>query len=118
MLGLTILSVVLSAMGQILVKIGARNLELDFSMSHLLPSLLQIIKNIPVMSGMFIYGLSFILWVKVLSKLELSYAYPFVSLGYVLIMFFSFFVFKESLSAYRILGTFLIIAGVLFIARS
>jgi multidrug transporter EmrE-like cation transporter len=118
MLGLTILSVILGAFGQILVKTGARNLELDFSMSHLFPSLIQIIKNIPVMSGMFLYGLSFLLWIKVLSKTELSYAYPFVSLGYVLIMIFSFFVFKESITVYKMIGTAFIIIGVLFVARS
>ena len=118
MLGLTIISVILGAFGQILVKIGAKNLKLDFSLDHLLVSLGEIIRNIPVMSGMFLYCISFIIWVKVLSKTELSYAYPFVSLGYLLIMVFSFFVFKENITYSRIIGTLFVIIGVIFIARS
>lgn len=118
MLLLTIISVLLGAMGQLLVKMGAKHLELDFSAAHLLQSLLVIVKNVPVMSGMVLYGLSFILWVKVLSKVELSYAYPFVSLGYVVILCFSYFFFKEDISLFRAIGTLLIMVGVVFVARS
>lgn len=118
MLRLTLVSVLMGAMGQILVKIGAKHLELDFSGPHLAQSLLAILKNLPVMSGMALYGLSFILWVKVLSKVELSYAYPLVSVGYIVIMAFSYFVFKESISLFRIIGTLLIVLGVIFVARS
>ena len=118
MFGITILPVLLGAVGQILVKVGARNLTLDFSGAHLLQSLLTIVKNLPVMSGLVLYGLSFILWVKVLSKVELSYAYPLVSLAYVVILGFSFFVFKEHVSVLRVAGTLLIIVGVVFVARS
>lgn len=118
MLGLALVSVFLGAIGQILVKLGATHLELDFSSAHLVGSLLAIFKNLPVMSGLFLYGISFLLWVKVLTKLELSYAYPLVSLAYVLIMLVSWLAFKESLSIYRLLGTFLIILGVVLVARS
>lgn len=118
MLALTITSVFLGAVGQLLVKIGAKNLNLDFSRAHLLPSLLAIAKNVPVLSGLVMYGLSFILWVKVLSKVDLSYAYPFVSLGYIVILCFSYYVLNESISLYRVIGTSLIIVGVLFVMRS
>ncbi|HVJ49801.1 SMR family transporter [Desulfitobacterium sp.] len=118
MLGLALVSVLLGAIGQILVKLGAIHLELDFSSTHLFGSLFSILKNLPVMSGLFFYGISFLLWVKVLTKLELSYAYPLVSIGYVLIMLVSWLVFKESISIYRILGTLFIIFGVILVARS
>ncbi|MDP4159878.1 MAG: SMR family transporter, partial [Bacillota bacterium] len=104
MLGLTLISVLLGAVGQVVVKIGARHLELEFSSAQLLQSLLAIVKNGPVMLGMAMYGLSFVLWVKVLSKAELSYAYPLVSLGYIVIMLFSYFYFKEDISLYRAIG--------------
>ncbi|MBC2425350.1 SMR family transporter, partial [Clostridium beijerinckii] len=64
------------------------------------------------------YGLSFLLWIKVLSKVELSYAYPMVSLGYVLVMLFSYFIFKENITPLRILGIAFIILGVILVARS
>ncbi|KAJ51586.1 multidrug transporter EmrE-like cation transporter [Clostridium tetanomorphum] len=113
-----LVSVFLGALGQILVKVGAVNLNLNFSSGYLVSSLVSILKNIPVMSGIISYGLSFLLWIKVLSKVELSYAYPMVSLGYVLVMLFSYFIFKENITPLRILGIAFIILGVILVARS
>lgn len=118
MFTLAIVSVILGALGQVLVKLGARHLELSFAWHDLGQTLWTIVKNAPVMGGLFLYGVSFLLWVKVLTKLELSYAYPLVSIGYILVMACSYFLFKENLSLYRLLGTLLIIAGVVVVARS
>ncbi|WP_138205751.1 SMR family transporter [Haloimpatiens lingqiaonensis] len=118
MISLILTSVFLGALGQILVKVGAPNLQLNFSGINIFYSILGILKNLPVMMGIISYGVSFLLWIKVLSKVELSYAYPMVSLGYVLVMIFSYFIFKENITLPRILGTALIIVGVIFIARS
>ncbi|APM38815.1 SMR family transporter [Clostridium kluyveri] len=118
MIPLILISVFLGAMGQVLVKYGAVNLELNFTIKYLLPSIFNILKNMPVMFGIISYGLSFLLWIKVLSKVELSYAYPMVSLGYVITMIFSYFVFKENISFIRILGVAFIILGVVLVSRS
>ncbi|MCI1943939.1 SMR family transporter [Clostridium luticellarii] len=118
MISLILASVFLGAMGQVLVKYGAVNLQLDFTLKYLLPSILSILKNIPVMCGIISYGLSFLLWIKVLSKVELSYAYPMVSLGYIITMLFSYFVFKENITLMRILGVGFIIIGVILVSRS
>ena len=118
MISLILVSVFLGAIGQVLVKYGAVNLQLDFTLKYILPSILCILKNIPVMLGIISYGLSFLLWIKVLSKVELSYAYPMVSLGYVITMFFSYFIFKENITFIRVLGVGFIIIGVILISRS
>lgn len=118
MLGLILTSVFLGAMGQVLVKLGATNLTLDFSSKYILSSILSILKNVPVMCGIISYGISFLLWIKVLSKVELSYAYPMVSLGYVIVMIFSYFLFKENISLLRVIGVIFIIIGVVLISRS
>ncbi|WP_368487626.1 SMR family transporter [Clostridium sp. BJN0013] len=118
MIPLILMSVFLGAMGQVLVKYGAANLELSFTIKYLIPSIFNILKNMPVMLGIISYGLSFLLWIKILSKVELSYAYPMVSLGYVITMLFSYFVFKENISFVRILGVVFIIFGVILISRS
>ncbi|EJO5348878.1 EamA family transporter [Clostridium botulinum] len=118
MIYLILTSVFLGALGQILVKYGAVNLALNFSPSHFIPSIISILKNLPVMAGIISYGLSFLLWIKVLSKVELSYAYPMVSLGYVITMLFSYFFFKENITPTRILGVALIMLGVILVARS
>lgn len=118
MLGLILTSVFLGAIGQVLVKFGAVNLTLNFSSEYILSSILSILKNVPVMCGILSYGISFLLWIKVLSKVELSYAYPMVSLGYVIIMIFSYFFFKENISFLRVVGVLLIIMGVVLVSRS
>jgi multidrug transporter EmrE-like cation transporter len=118
MIVLILVSVFLGAIGQVLVKYGASALELNFAGKYLIASIVSILKNIPVMCGIISYGVSFLLWIKVLSKVELSYAYPMVSIGYILVMFFSYFLFKENISVMRVFGVILIIAGVILVARS
>lgn len=118
MIVLILISVLLGSIGQVLVKYGITGVQLDLTMGHLIPSIISIIKNFPVMCGIISYGVSFLIWIKVLSKVELSYAYPMVSMGYVLIMFFSYFVFKENISFIRIIGVIFIVIGVILVARS
>ncbi|ADK14401.1 MULTISPECIES: EamA family transporter [Clostridium] len=118
MIVLILISVFLGAIGQVLVKYGAVNLNLNFTIKYLIPSILSILKNLPVMLGIISYGLSFLLWIKVLSKVELSYAYPMVSLGYIITMVFSYFMFKENISFIRILGVAFIMLGVILVSRS
>ncbi|MCT8976797.1 SMR family transporter [Clostridium sp. CX1] len=118
MIVLILVSVFLGAIGQVLVKYGASSLQLNFAASYFIESLIGILKNAPVMCGIISYGVSFLLWIKVLSKVELSYAYPMVSIGYILVMFFSYFLFKENISLMRLMGVALIIVGVILVARS
>ncbi|OFI07748.1 putative 4-amino-4-deoxy-L-arabinose-phosphoundecaprenol flippase subunit ArnF [Clostridium acetireducens DSM 10703] len=115
MYGFILTSVFLGALGQVLVKLGAVNLSFS---GNIFKIIFDILKNIPVMLGITSYGVSFLIWIKVLSKVELSYAYPFVSLGYVLIMIFSYLVFKENITYLRIIGVVFIIIGVIFISKS
>lgn len=118
MIGLILASVFLGAIGQVMVKYGATSLQLNFAGKYLVQSIFSILRNLPVMCGIVSYGVSFLLWIKVLSKVELSYAYPMVSMGYILIMFFSYFIFKENISFTRLLGVVFIIIGVILVARS
>jgi multidrug transporter EmrE-like cation transporter len=54
----------------------------------------------------------------VLSKVQLSYAYPFLSLAYVVVGLYSWFFFGEDINLARIAGFGLIIAGTVLIAQS
>jgi uncharacterized membrane protein len=60
--------------------------------------------------GAFIGGLS---WMAVMTKFELSYAYPFVSLSFVLVLLMSNILFNEPLTFYKVMGVILIAAGVI-----
>lgn len=56
-------------------------------------------------------------WLIVVSKFDLSYAYPFMSLAFVLVFVFSAFLFQESFTINKTIGTALIVLGLAFIAR-
>lgn len=67
--------------------------------------------------GIISYGLSLLFWLYVLSKMELSKAYPLVSLGYVFSMVFAYLWLDESITALKIAGVILIITGVVCISK-
>ena len=65
-----------------------------------------------VFSGLAATFISGLCWMATMSKLEIGYAYPFTSLGFVLVVLLSHFLFGESLNAWRIWGVLLIVAGI------
>ncbi len=68
--------------------------------------------------GFALYGVSAILWLDVLTKLDFSVAFPMVSLTYIGTLFVGRFLFNESVGLCRILGVLLICSGVFFVIRS
>lgn len=65
-----------------------------------------------IFSGLAATFVSGLCWMATMSKLEIGYAYPFTSLGFVLVVLLSHFLFGESLDAWRICGVLLIVAGI------
>ena len=65
-----------------------------------------------IVSGLFATFISGLCWMATMSKLEIGYAYPFTSLGFVLVVLLSGWLFGESLNAWRIWGVVLIVAGI------
>ncbi len=65
-----------------------------------------------VFSGLVATFVSGLCWMATMSKLEIGYAYPFTSLGFVLVVLLSGFLFGESLNAWRVCGVILIVAGI------
>lgn len=63
-------------------------------------------------TGFLLYFLSAILYIYSLKKIDLSIAYPTVSLSYVAILFISFLIFGEAITLFKILGCSMIILGV------
>ena len=73
------ISILLGAFAQYYFKLGVKKIK--FSANE---NFLQFIQNYQIWTGLCLYGLSVIIWFYVLSQLELSKAYPLVSIGYVL----------------------------------
>lgn len=108
-----IISVVFAALGQISWKVG-----LNQAGSLNLSSLPSVLLNPLVLLGFFMYGMSTIFWLAALSKKDLSFVYPFISLTYVLVLILSSIVLKEDVDISKLVGTSIIIIGLIIISRS
>jgi multidrug transporter EmrE-like cation transporter len=63
------------------------------------------------------YGFSIIIWLLVLSRVEVSFAYAFSSLGYILVTVMGVLILKEHISALRIVGIVIVCAGIILVAK-
>ncbi len=114
-----LISVVTGAVGQILLKAGMATMgPLELTAQELASILWRIATNFYIVVGLGIYGLSLVFWLTALSRVDLSYAYPFASLSYAVMLLASWRLFGENLSFPRLLGTLIIIVGVLVISRT
>jgi multidrug transporter EmrE-like cation transporter len=111
--------VVLGVCGQLLLKQGmSADPDRVDQASEVLPRLLKAAVNPIVIAGFLFYGISAALWLIVLTRSELSYAYPLLSTGYVIVVFLSRVFFHESVTASRWVGTLVICVGVWLISRT
>ena len=79
--------------------------------------ILRLLLNPWVMSGIVGGFLAFLCWMAAMTKFELSYAYPFMSLSFLLVLIFSYLLFKEPLTTGKVTGVMLIIIGLYFSSR-
>lgn len=114
---IALVSIMLGSIAQYLLKIGVSSLEWDRNRG-LFVLAKSVLTNINLLGGIACYGLSMIFWLYVLSKLELSKAYPLVSLGYVFTLLLGYFLLHESVNIFKVLGVVLVIVGVMLITRS
>jgi multidrug transporter EmrE-like cation transporter len=114
---LILLAVLLGATGQVIMKMGMK-IYGEVSATSVWGQLVPILKVPQVFLGFVCYGLSAVLWIAVVSNVDLSLAYPMVSLAYVLVFLASWLFLGEHVSAMRIVGLLIIVAGVLVISRS
>jgi multidrug transporter EmrE-like cation transporter len=117
---LILLSVAISAFAQIALKAGMASASVQRAIAEGTPvaMLLGIGLNPFVLFGLFLYFSSAAVWLFVLSRVQVSFAYPFVALGFVLTALLGRFFFNDSFSAAKIAGTLLIMAGVVVMARA
>jgi len=118
-LSLILLTVLLSAVAQLTLKLGVTSMNLEAALqSGLVQAGLAAAGSPFVWLGLIIYGFSVALWLWVLSKVDLSVAYPFVGLGFVVTMLFGMFFLQESVTPTRAIGTFCIVVGCVLVGRS
>lgn len=116
-------AIALSVSGELMLKMGMNRYAasfgaLDLSPATLIPTLFRVFTQPLVFLGfVFVFSAS-IFWLAVLSRVNLSFAYPILALGYVLTALFSRLLFNEAISPTRWAGIIVICVGVVLVSRS
>ncbi|VTU22365.1 Undecaprenyl phosphate-aminoarabinose flippase subunit ArnF [Variovorax sp. SRS16] len=113
--------VLLNAVAQLLLKAGAASAG-EITLASGAPALwrtaLGLAQHPAILGGLTCYAVSVVVWIIALSRVEVSIAYPMLSIGYVLNAVLAWWLFGEDLNAQRWLGIGVIIVGVVLVARS
>lgn len=112
-------TVLTNAAAQLLLKQGMLSLgPITMSADTAIQRLFQIVFNPWVFAGLATFVISMASHLYVLSKVDLSFAYPFLSLAYVAVAILAWLLFKEELGAMKIAGIAFICVGTVLIAQS
>ncbi len=111
--------VLLNAAAQLLLKAGVNAIgAITLDRGMLLVTALRVLTQWPVLAGLTLYVVSVGVWIVGLSRVDVSIAYPMLSLGYVVNALAAWWLFGEMIGPLRVAGILLILAGVFLIARS
>lgn len=113
---LILINIFLAIGGQTLIKQGVDKIG-SFSEMPLFDFFRKSILSPLVILGLFLYIISAFVWFMVLSKVELSIAYPTLGLGYILILLIGYFFLHEPITFAKLLGVVLICAGTFLIFK-
>ena len=117
MIPLIIMSVLLNCIAQLCMKKGMMGVG-EVSTQEFISAIPSMITSGYLWLSLFCYGVSILLWMIVLSKVDVSYAYPFLSIGYILSAIVGYYFFGEAVTPVRIAGIIVICIGVVLISRS
>ena len=111
-------TVILIVSGQLLLKAGVNGLEVELaSLSDVPAFLLGLALNVKVVAGLFCAFAAAITWMIVLSKVDISFAYPFMALPIVAVLALSGVLFNEHVSIMRWIGVLVVCLGLILSAR-
>jgi len=119
-IALALLATLIATLGQLLLKSGMRQVgpvSLT-NLSHPLPLLLTVFTNPLILIAVPLYVAGFLTWLIVLSKLDLSYAYPFLAVTYVLVPLFSWLFLGEQVPLMRWVGIAVICVGLVLVGQA
>lgn len=110
---LIVVSVLLNAGAQIFLKRAMTSIGVIApNLDAILGMIPKAVINIDIWGGFLCYAVSIALWLVVLSRVEVSYAYPFLSIGYIVTAFIGYYFLGETMSIYKISGIAAICLGV------
>jgi multidrug transporter EmrE-like cation transporter len=113
------IGVLLNAAAQLLLKAGTNAVgQFEFTAANAVPVGLRLALEPHIVGGIACYVVSVAVWIMALSRVEVSIAYPMLSVGYVVNAVAAWYLFGEAVTPVRLLGIAVIILGVFIVARS
>jgi multidrug transporter EmrE-like cation transporter len=112
------ITIIFSVAGQLMLKHATNYLgEMPDNLRDGAVFLLRALIDLYVIGGFLFAFIASVAWIGAVSKMELSFVYPFTSLNFVLVLIFSALLFQEQINASRVIGILAICIGVYFISR-
>lgn len=117
--GFIFTGICLNALAQLLLKAGTNAVgAIHLTADNWFATGLKLATQLPIIGGLSCYVLSVIVWIIGLSRVDVTIAYPMLSLGYIINAIGAWYFLGETVSAQRILAIAIIIVGVALLARS
>jgi multidrug transporter EmrE-like cation transporter len=111
--------VMFNAAAQILMKTGTNAVGyFEFSAANIVPVGWKLATEPHIMGAMACYVFGVVIWILALSRVQVSIAYPLLSMGYVVNAVAAWYLFNESFNPAKVIGMGVIILGVLIISRA
>ena len=111
--------VLLNAGAQLLLKAGTNSVgAFEYSSANIIPIGWKLATEPHIIGGLGCYVISVVVWIMALSRVEVSIAYPLLSVGYVVNAIAAYYLFGEAVTPMRLTGIAIIIVGVWIVARS
>jgi len=116
---LLLCGVALNAGAQLLLKAGTNAVgRFEFTAGNIVPIGMKLAFEPHILGGLGCYVVSVVVWILGLSRVEVSVAYPLLSVGYIINAVAAWYLFGESLSAQKFVGIGFIIVGVFLVSRA
>ena len=114
---IVVVAVCFSVTGELFLKAGMNDIG-AFNLANLIPTLGRIVTHPRILTGFVSIGIGAVFWLAALARVDLSWAYPLLSLGYILVLVLSALFLGEAISPIRWIGVLVIVVGMILVSRS
>jgi multidrug transporter EmrE-like cation transporter len=114
---MVITAICFSVSGELMLKSGMNSVGV-LAFHNFWATMAKIFSHPRILAGFGLFGIGAVIWLAAISRVPLSWAYPMLSIGYVLILLFSAIILKEQVAPLRWVGALVICAGIILVFRS
>ncbi len=116
-IGIIVTSIIISSTAHIFLKKGMLTRGRVLPTQRALAHIWTIVTNPWIIGGMFLHISALVFWLWALNRVDITFAYPFLALGYVLVSLIAWLWLGEQITQTRLLGMVIIIAGIFVLSR-